>query len=789
MPVKFSPDGFLDIATDPSDLPSQISGNNEISGAMKRCTNLQLDRMGIAATRKGSSRVNSASMGASMAPSLIMEQTGKRYLFSEDQIYENEISIKDGLAVQPWSAIKYNPFNSINQDIYATNGSDRIRIENGEVQSWGLEAPLEVPAIAQGHKTGLTGTYNVKYTYARKEGSAIVYESNPSDEADSAMVLSNESLWAMFPMTTDPQISAIRVYRTENSGTDYLHLKDIEKPPYNDYSYCYDWEATDGYISGTGYQITEAVPYTSELQLSNCDSMSDSDGTWSKAVGVNGVLIYLQPSWKKEGSASIEMSVPGLKNGVAMFTKGSGAWDLSVYDRLNFYLYAPDTISDVYLYFGQTDYDEQVTASFTLTAGAGSWTQKTWDISGISEADRKAVTKIGVRLQNKASGARQIYFDDIYADVTGFSMEGVRKIFSWEPTDTTDEYGGVSIQYWEPVTMDDNTADSSLGVPVDEDHDRPPAGNYVFGPSYTGMCFMTVENLLYYCREKRPEYWPTDYFLEVSNKDFHLKAGTLHNGQIHVASTVGIYMIPGTSHDTFGAPIDMQAITGTQSRNCFLSVAGKGIFHLGMDGLYLYSDSGDQNLTNEKFKPIHDGETVGSIPGLDKTYISNCWLIAWRNKLYCGYPQIGSVYPDQILVTDLSTGRTVHFTYGREFPSVGIDYANDRLLASDTAGYVWVIEDPDATDDEGTAISWQIETKNYSDQLRKYFPRFARYDVLFDNGGTGDGYIILDDDIKQTHDLTVRNKTKRLVTGCTGNDIAIRMAGTGLVQIRAAEVE
>ena len=59
MPIQFNPSGLLDIGTDPADLPAQTQGKMTVSGAMTRCTNLNLDRTGIASTRKGSVKINS----------------------------------------------------------------------------------------------------------------------------------------------------------------------------------------------------------------------------------------------------------------------------------------------------------------------------------------------------------------------------------------------------------------------------------------------------------------------------------------------------------------------------------------------------------------------------------------------------------------------------------------------------------------------------------------------------------------------------------------------------------
>ena len=64
MAIKFTPNGALDITTDPQDLPEQASEKHKhiVSGAMTRCTNLNLDRAGVAETRNGSEWLNTTAL-------------------------------------------------------------------------------------------------------------------------------------------------------------------------------------------------------------------------------------------------------------------------------------------------------------------------------------------------------------------------------------------------------------------------------------------------------------------------------------------------------------------------------------------------------------------------------------------------------------------------------------------------------------------------------------------------------------------------------------------------------
>jgi hypothetical protein len=61
---------------------------------MRRCTNLHLDKQGIASTRRGSSKFNTNPVDDT-DPSLMMEQNGDRYLFSGKNIYKDEVNLDE----------------------------------------------------------------------------------------------------------------------------------------------------------------------------------------------------------------------------------------------------------------------------------------------------------------------------------------------------------------------------------------------------------------------------------------------------------------------------------------------------------------------------------------------------------------------------------------------------------------------------------------------------------------------------------------------------------------------
>ena len=564
MSIFFTPNGSLDVTTDPSDLPENAEQYSMSSGAMQRCKNLRLDESGVAKLRDGSVEQVDTS-GTTMWA--VIEQGGVYYSCPGATIFRNATSLATGLANKRWSAIKYNSYNSTTQNIFLINGTDRKRIEGSTVTEWGSTAPSAVPVIIAGASTGLTGDYNVKYTYARKESSTVVYESDPSSAAAAAVTLANQSLSVTWTASADSQITHVRVYRTEAGGSTYYHDQDI-------------------------------------------------------AIGT--------------------------------------------------------------------------------------------------------------------------------------------------------------------LTVDTTTADTALGTAVATNHDRPPLGNVVVGPNFNGVCFIVKDNLLYYCLAKQPEYWPTTYYIEVSPPQYPGKAAIFWNGQLYYLTKQDIYLIQGTGVNTF-FPFSQAAITGTQGQLAVEAVAGHGIYHVGADGIYLFSNT-DKKVTQANFERIFRGETVNGIPGIVRGKLTNSWLKQYRSKLYFGYADSTETYPSNVLVFDLTTSKSWYYKYPFSIVSVEVDETNSRFLAGDTVGIIHEIEKD--TKDGSAAISWEIESKDFTLQTRAHFPRYVKYDVDASNSTTAIGKVVLDGTVHQNHTLSEnRNVKKRLVATGNGQRMSLRITGSGPVKIYGIEAE
>jgi len=365
-------------------------------------------------------------------------------------------------------------------------------------------------------------------------------------------------------------------------------------------------------------------------------------------------------------------------------------------------------------------------------------------------------------------------------------------IFTWEERYHDIESVQNSPTYTVPLdTLDSSTPDGDLGDLVETDHSRPPFGSFVFGPAFDGTCFILKDNLLYYCKAKQPEYWPSTYYIEVSTKQFPLMTGLFHNGQTFVLSKNDIFYIQGSGPGTF-APMKMKAKTGAQSRRGAITIAGRGIFHTGPDGIYLYGSGNDQKVTEAALEPLFRGNDTQGMPGvLD---MSTSFLRSFKNSLYFGYQSVGFDWPTNMLVINLETNRIVYYTYNDgseiEIREIIVDEENSRLLIGDNTGFIRVIENKDYADDSGTAIDWEVQSKDFELQTRKHFPRWLKYDIDVPAGSTCIGKLILDDDVHHSHTVTgSRNTRRRLVDTGNGNRSAIRVSGTGPVTIYAVEGE
>jgi len=174
--------------------------------------------------------------------------------------------------------------------------------------------------------------------------------------------------------------------------------------------------------------------------------------------------------------------------------------------------------------------------------------------------------------------------------------------------------------------------------------------------------------------------------------------------------------------------------------------------------------------------------------------MSDSWIFSHKNRLFFGYKSSGFSYPNNIIAFNLQTNRIAYYTYNDgsdiEIRAITSDLTNDRIIAGDNTGFLRVLEDKSVTTDSGTAIPWELQSKDFTMQTRKHFPRWVKYDVDASAADSVTGALILDGVVHQSHTLTGDRETKRRLVGTgNGNRAAIRISGSGPATTFAAELE
>ena len=537
-----------------------------------------------------------------------------------------------------WSAVLASPYNSTTANVFALRDDQRARLEGTYAYEWGIDAPQAPAVIASNTLTGLTGDYNAVYTYCRKERHVLVCESNPSDEASAVVALTNDGLSVTVAAPEDPQINAIRIYRTTAGGTSYYFTGELSYV--NLFWTCtQDFEEDTSYFAGLPYRFTTE------------DTAHNAEATY--------------------------------------------IWEL-VYER------------------------------YTLT-------------------------------------------DEITRPTT--------------PADND-------------LVFEDDNADTVLGSLAPSDHDRPPQGSFVFGPSQNGTLFILHNHQCHYNKPQQPEYWPSTYYVDVSSLQYPLVCGCFYDRAPYLFDRRTIYYLAGTQfadlpNMTTYRPYPQEARAGALSAGGIASVLGLGIFHIGMDGIYRFMPSAESGL-DEKITDTVDsifrGETLQGIPSVGD--LSYAWLQWFGDKLYFGYPSGSDTYAKNVLVFDFTRKRIAFYEYPTAMSVVCHDKYYNRFLASGAAGNMMQLEDATAQADDSVQIAWEIETKEFVLQTRKHYPRWNKYDVDASGAVVAEANSYLNQGSIKTHTITGDRVTRRrLLPISNGNRFAVRLSGSGPVKIYAIESE
>lgn len=698
--ILFKPNGSLNVATDPTDLPESSDGKNIISDALCRFKNLRVDLKGVTKLRDGSSKVNVTAFAGTTE----LVTNGS---FASDITSWSDLSSGGGSISWVSGAMRFTAVtgNAIAQQSVAIS-----------VQS--VEHTLTFDLT-------ITGTNTIDVIVGTTSGGSELY--GPINYASTGS----------YTVTFTPTAATVYLRFTHRTYPTDVDLDNV--------SITRSVEPVNLIVEqgGVRYEFAGTKIFRNESSIET----GLTDAQWS-AIKYNSYNDTAQSVFALNGTDTKRISGSSVYN-----------WGISAPS-------APTTAVG-----SSTGLTGTYNAKITYCRKVGSTV--VYESNPSSAGTARSLTNQSLSVTWIASTDSQVTHVRVYRTLSNGS-----------------EYYHDQDVAIGAVTVDTNTADSALGDKVETDHTTPPLGTVVLGPAYDGTCFILKDNNLYYCKPKQPEYWPALYFIEVSALQNPLKTGVFHNGQLYCLSAEDIYYIQGTGHGTF-FPIKMKALTGAQGLFGAISVPGKGIFHTGPDGIYLFS-SEDKKVSEDNFEPLFRGETVQGIPGVSD--MTTAWLYQFSNKLYFGYTSTGYSYPTNVLVFNLDNGRAVYYEYDDgsviSIRCLTTDNTNNRILAGDTSGFVRVLENKSVTTDSGEAISWEAQSKDFELQTRAHFPRWNKYDIDASSATTCTATLLLDGSEHQAHTISGnRDTTLRLISTGNGKRTAINLAGTGPVSIYAVELE
>jgi len=304
-------------------------------------------------------------------------------------------------------------------------------------------------------------------------------------------------------------------------------------------------------------------------------------------------------------------------------------------------------------------------------------------------------------------------------------------------------------------------ADTALGSEVETDNDVP--NNCSWATEYQSHIFLcrdgSNKHYLWYSKKFRPEAVPVGNFLEIGNPDDPLQCAMPISGMLGVFSRITKYRVVGNSISGFVA---QEALTrrGTPSPMSLAISQGNGIF-VARDGVFMTNLlSADVNIS-EDIAPLFRNETVNGMSPINWNYASLISGGVFKQRYYFAYPSGSSGTPDKVGIYSSHTQKWYFF----DFPVTSFLYEEDidDFVAGSTNGLVYVLEEGVTGDDLGTAISLEVETKDYygeSCKIRKIFQYF-KVDTDTD-GGTITAKVYIDGILKQTTSIT-GNRTRQLL--------------------------
>jgi len=276
--------------------------------------------------------------------------------------------------------------------------------------------------------------------------------------------------------------------------------------------------------------------------------------------------------------------------------------------------------------------------------------------------------------------------------------------------------------------------DSALGSALATDNDVPPDASWAIAHQEHVFLCRDADNphYLWFSKRFRPESVPAANFLEIGNPTDPLQCAVSNAGLLGVFSRLTKYRVLGNAVSGFvhqealsrrGTPAPLSAVPTEQ-----------GTIFVARDGVFATNFVAPDVPFGDALLPLFFGQTVNGMSPINWDAVSTMAAATYKNKYYLSYPSGSETTPDMVAVFSSDTKKWYHFDYPTGLRSLFVEEDVDDLVGGSTDGFVYILED--GTNDAGTNISLDVETKDYSGEsptVRRLF-RYFRVDADVPSG-------------------------------------------------------
>lgn len=183
---------------------------------LKEATNVDIDKSGGVHLRLGYTSLDSGSYHSLWSDEKVMlaVKDGTLVKIKSDR---SVISLGTTIGTTPIS------YASIGDKVYIINNKQALVYENDSVRRWGIDVPTTLPTLTQTVGNLIGGQYQIATSFVAADGR----ESGRSTAA--VITIDNDTgiLITNLPVSSDSQVTKIRVYITPNDGDIFYHYGDL----------------------------------------------------------------------------------------------------------------------------------------------------------------------------------------------------------------------------------------------------------------------------------------------------------------------------------------------------------------------------------------------------------------------------------------------------------------------------------------------------------------------------------------------------------------------------------